>query len=850
MQNRSLSNKKIAYTEEMTQLTDMLLDAASDLLDGTYRMLIKEISSELIRNGSTAGFDAARDILYEHQKSVLILNNILNEAQQQLEWLEITQQRRDKYTPHWWEETTDSLKKAFESNPEIATLLWMADYLEALIDWELSACQRIAAATYPFPDSLRGYALQIQLNDQAIQSGDYPSALPMLENLLDLFTESDFLENNILVALLAIFIGRIYQFRLEELTNANKFFQMAAHLIPDDGRPLAAKGVLVLTGDQPDFDLAKQLFTVALDKSPDMADAYVGMAILAETRSRWKESDDWYLKSIQTVVDEPNLLIAINKLLSPGSGRLYLHLARQLIQSDELDSALLSVRICRELSFQDGTSYPLRFAIALEADIRLAMIDNGLEEEEKKAVANLYLEAGKRHYWNKEALQAIDLLEKVEGLQPSIAETYIYHADALRIANHKQAFPYYQSKEKVWESLEVWGKGIELVGRLEKHQAWYYFVLANIEHVLDRIDGVGLKPHRWQALLACEQAVLVDNENGAAWENLCNELNHQNLYENAKRAIRKSLEIDENNSQTLIEYLSLLINTGDFTEAEKMYRRVNSQETLSESHQVYYSTWLAMIESYQGKYTSALKRVESALESFPNNTFINTLYIDILRKQGDFVRAREISERIWDQRENPEFNPQTITFAILAFNLGYFSKTIELVKPYLDIASYRVEAHLLTALSYLALGDMDELNLISEHVQTAIDLADNVRSLIDIQEELDIFVERARQENWGHKDEIVAWINHPEGTRELIEAKRQSLKLDSSSAWREYQSLLTNPVLGLPGSFSWLAAQAGLGRLNLEAGTILDAKENYQAMLPYAESFRELPRALEKFGLS
>jgi hypothetical protein len=508
---------------------------------------------------------------------------------------------------------------------------------------------------------------------------------------------------------------------------------------------------------------------------------------------------------------------------------------------------LCAALICQELSFQDGSSYPLRFAIAMEADIRLAMVEDGLEEEEKIEIANLYLEAGKRHYWSREAVQAIDLFKKVEDLQPSIAETYIYLADTLRISNHKQTYPYYQSKGKAWKSLEIWNKGIERVGKLEKQQAWYYFVLASIEHVLDRIAGEGLEPHRWQALLACEQAVLVDHENSAAWEKLCSELTYQSLYENAKHAIRKSLDLDENNPQTLIQYLSVLIDTGDFTEAEKIYNSIDGHEAIPESDLLYYSTWLAMIETYQGKYSKALERLEAALERFPNNLFINSLYIEVYRLQGDFERAREISERIWDQRENPDYNPKSRWFAILAFYLGYFPKVIEIIEPYLDIASYRQEANLIYALAYLALGDKDKLELVSKHFLDSIDLANNMRGLIDIDNELTLIEERAQHENWGNKDEIIAWINRPEGPRELVEAKRESLKLYSSSPLQEYQSLLANPILGLPGSLSWLAAQAGLGRLNLEAGAIIDAKENYQAMLPYAESFRELSRALEQF---
>jgi tetratricopeptide (TPR) repeat protein len=849
IQKSSPSNEKMALMEEMKQITDLLHGLTLDALDGTYRQLIEEISRDVVACGSADGFDAAREILDGHWLSLQLLNQVLIEAMDLLQRLEVTRQQRDKYSSNWWEQTTVSLQEAFRDNPEIATLLWMKDYVEALIDWELSACQQLAAATYPFPDSLRGYALQIQLNDNAIQNGDYASALPMLENLLEIFTEPVYFDCKTQAALLSIFIGRIYQFRLDDPVKAYKFFQNAAHLIPDDGRPLAAKGVLRLTGDEVDFDSANHLFNVAMDKSPDEPDAFVGKAILAEARSRWKEADDWYQKSIQAVVDEPNLLIALNKLLAPGSGRLYLHLTRQLMQNDELEIALNAVRICRELSFQDGTSYPLRFAIALEADIRLAMVEDGLGEEEKNEVANLYLEAGKRYYWNRDALQAIELFEKVEDLQPSISETCFYLADALRVANHKQTFPYYQSKEKAQESLEIWNKGIERVGRLEKSQAWYYFILANIEHVLDRVDGVGLKPHRWRALLACEQAVLVDDEDEAAWEKLCNELNHQNLYENAKHAIRKSLELNENNPQTLIEYTSLLINTGNFTEAEEVYSKVNSLETLTEDQKVYYSTWLAMIEAYQERYSNALERIEFALERFPYNTFINTLCIDVYRMQGDFVNAREIAERIWNQRENPEFNPKSFVFAIMAYILGYFSEAIGIAKPYLDVASRRGDANLLTAVSYLAHGDMDKLDLINGLTQNAIKLANDVRSLIDIDQEFTLLEDRARQENYDHEEEIAAWLNRPEGPRELVEAKRQSLNLDASSPRLEYRTLLTDEVLGLPGSPSWLAAHAGLGRLNLEIGEVLDAKDNYQAMLPYVESFRELPRALEKVGL-
>ena len=836
------TNHSQGYTEEIVQLVTKLRSWGHDTVTETYRLLAEQISFELLEQ---TDFDPARAILEAHRQGSLQLGQALSEALDLLGNLETAVRRREKYSSLWWDQTMPALESAFSADPEAATRLWMATYVESLLDWELPASQRLAAVSHPFPRSLLPYVLQIRLGDQAIQSGDYSQAVPMLENLLEHISGLSEPERRLQAALLAVFIGRIYQYQNQDDEKAAQFFQRAVDLAPRDGRPLAAQAILALKDGESAWGQVNQLLSQAIELSPGEPETYIGKALLAEARNQWGEADSWYQKAIQSALDEPDLLTALGKLLAPGSGRLYLQAARHLVQAGDLDSALLAVTQAQDLPFEDATTYPLRIAQALEADIRLALAGEQPEDAEKIKIAGLYFEAAKRYYWSTEYLQSIDLFRKAEELDPTRAEIFFYHADALRVANYKLAPPYYESDERAWESLETWSKGMALSQGLSKDEAWVYLVRADIEDMLARLPSQVLGTHRWQALLACERGLMVSASTSALWSKLSNELNHQYLYENAKIAIRRALDLDKNNLENLIELLSLLINTGDFTQAGQVYQQVEAHSALTDANRLYYSSWLSMIQLYQGKYTEALENIQRALDQNPDDLWLISLRGDILRRKGDLIEARQSSEWIWNNRLNPPNLPNSSEIAWAAYHLGDFYDAKERITPRLQMASERQNAHQLISYCYLGLGDLEQAN---DHFQKALELVNDARTLIDISHDLNFVEARALRENWPNAQQVIAWINQPGGPKDLVQAKRQELESKITSPLKEYADVLQDPVLGQAGSDSWLCAQAGLGRLNLENGELAAARDAYLALQPYADQFREVKLGLHQVG--
>src|SRR4030095_3314540 len=259
-------------------------------------------------------------------------------------------------------------------------------------------------------------------------------------------------------------------------------FDRAASLVPQDGRPLAAKGHASLAQGESGWAEANRLFSRAIESSPQQPDGYVGKAMLAEARSQWAEADDWYKAAIREALDESDLAAFAGKMLAPGTGRLYLHIGHQLLEDGAPDRALAAVERCLELEMNDDSRYPARAALALQAGAMAAMHVEERSYEEKIKIANLYFEAGRYYSWNGEGQNAVDLFKKALSVDTTIKFRMFlfYLAGNLRVLSSSSKPPYYSSEQIVYESRDTWDEAMRLSGLVNADSAWVYVARAYI----------------------------------------------------------------------------------------------------------------------------------------------------------------------------------------------------------------------------------------------------------------------------------------------------------------------------------------------------------------------------------
>lgn len=833
--NRTNDSQLEALVADLRRLAD---DFGKREAEGqAYRLLAESLAKEISAAAARGeeSYASARQTVQAHQSLAARLHSTLDETLAGLDRLEQARLRREKYSERGVSQALEILKQIFEKDPGAGFQKWLAAYAQALVDWELDTCARLAGAPLPFPSEQFPYVLLIRHGDASLQAGDWPPALPMLDYLVGRLSESSAEEQRLLGALISIFIGRIHLSQ-ENGSAAGPAFERACSLAPADGRPLAAQGEASLARGDAGWAEANRLFSRAIEHSPDQPEGYAGKALLAEARQQWSEADEWYASAVQAALDEADLLHAVSKMLAPGTGRLYLHVARRLREDGALDRALAAVERSLELGWEDGTENPLRKALALKAEIVRDSSGPVLSPEETKRLADLFLEAGKSYHWNNEAQPAVELLRKARELDGRNPETLFYLADGVRTLTHKTTAPFYTSEELVRESLEIWQAGMALTERMDESSAWAYMARCEIEKQISRLPGEVRKDHFWQAIVYGEQALLL-GEHPAWWGSLSYSYNELDLYANMEHVTRKAEAAAPDDIQSLEERAKLLINTGRFDSAQELLDQLREHPGVEPQYLLLYQTWQAVKDFYQGNLQQALDNLKPSLETTPDDLWGISMRADVLRAMGREEEAKKDAQWVWDQRGDPKFKDQDVDFFHAAFVLGRIRESLELAQPFLESGSAdeRFDASLTTGLGSLILGDAGAAEPLLER---ALMLATNRRLALHMIRELENLLRRPPQEAGASR-----LLTH---FLERARARESRLKSYEVDPVKELEEVRDSEVTGRRGSWSWLAAQAGLGRLHLEAGRPEAAAQAYLELSDFPEQVPEARTGLDK----
>lgn len=803
----------------------------------SYRLLAEAVAKEIAAAAARdeEGYASARQTVQAHQSLAALLHTTLDEMLATLDRLEQARLRREKYSERGVTQALDTLKQVFEKDPGAGFQKWLAAYAQALVDWELETCGRLANAPLPFPSGQFPYVLLVRHGDTSLQAGDWMPALPMLDYLAGRLADSTSEGERLLGALISIFNGRIHLLQANR-SAADQAFERACNLAPGDGRPLAAQGEASLASGDSGWAEANRLFSRAIERSPDQPEGYVGKALLAEARRQWSEADKWYQDAIQAALDEADLLHALSRMLAPGSGRLYLHVARRLREDGALDRALAAVERSLELPWEDGTENPLRPAMALKAQIALDSSGPDLPPEEAKRIADLFLEAGKRYHWNNEAQASIDLLRKAHDLDGRNPETLFYLADNLRTLSHKSTAPFYTSEEAVRECLDLWLAGMALTERVDTEGAWIYVARCEIEKQVARLPGEVRKDHYWQAIVYSEQALLL-GEHPSWWRSLSHSYNEMALYGNMEHVSCKASADAPDDVLILEERAKALINTGRFESVQEVLDQLMQHAEVEPRTKLVYLTWQAFRDYCLGSFQQALDNLRPYLDAVPDDLWTISLRAEVYRAMGRDEDARKDAQWVWDHRTDPRFKDEDISFIRSAFQTGRLKESLDLAKPFLKSGSAdeRFDASLVSGLGSLMLGEVEAAE---RFLERALALISNRRTALQMIRDLQGVLQRPSEA--GGASDIV--------TRFLDRARAREIQLKSyeGNPVKELEEVLADPATGQRGSWSWLAAQSGLGRLHLEAGRSDAARQAYLELSDYADRVPEARTGLDR----
>jgi tetratricopeptide (TPR) repeat protein len=812
-----------------------------EMSDLSVALVVEKISAASEEKDYGSVKTAIKQQIYDARKWQEILQELLSEVEK----LETRRAKRDLCSDRWWQEKQEALHETFDRDPQQGQDEWLGTFAEALIAWELDICEKLVSESFPFPSQMTEMIPRFQAGIQAIKREQYPQALPMLNHLVKVQSAHGRqpVWDDVSQTTLLVFVGRIYLYKISQPEEALKFFEQAKQLTPNYGLSDAARGEYFRQKGSSEEALSS--FQEALSKSNTLPDGYIGMGLYAEDQGWWDEVEDWYGRAINQVEDEKNPVDALSKLLMPADGNLLLQLAR-ILQENQPTAALQAVNRAIQIGIQGEGSYPQRWAYQLKGEI-LEQLEQSLEAVEA------YYEAGKQLYWSGDYDSAIAEFEKLLHLNPDYVMAYWYLADALLVQSYTQDLPYVD-REKLQQSLDRWnqGKGIALP---DVKGSWAYVIRARISERLSLLEAQATADrYIWESLGYVERALLLDDQEFYRLSTLGRYYRWLGVNFNALYITQKATDLKPDEPSVQEDRAGILINVGEYESA------ISLVEQLQEKYPAYpmYDGWRAIICYYQGDYNTSLELIQKGVDKYPEDLWYRMIQADAYRMEGQKLQAYESYAKVWEKRNSPNYPQEQTTFASAAYNLYLLDdpgdrtlvdEAIQLYTSVLNLRTQACNAHLQLTLCYLITSDFTASE---QHFTDGLDLVTNRRELDNLSIELS-FLEEILPAKDHPPQNTAAMLEQLQKFKAAVTAKRKELEnqqgvaLDErKAAIAELTHLLNQEPESQVGSQSWLAIEAGLGRLYLEENQLEQAEIAYRQLQKYLDQFPEARLGLEK----
>lgn len=816
--------------ESVPNLSEVIANIVGKAQASGYQDWLKELIATSMHDAfaatamQTDDYSTVIAVIQQSIQDVEKWKIILQEVLRQVEELEASQARQVQYSERWWQWKQKTLYETLQNDPLKGLYQWLRTYAKALIAWELGMCEKLANEPFPFPLQAVDVPTLFQKGTQAIIDEKYQQALDMLACLTKAASMSQL--DNILKkserATLLVFMGRIFLYKISDSEAALNFFEQAQKLAPENGRPNAALGEYYRLKNE--REKAMWFYKQAIELSSKQPDGYIGKGLLYEDQELWDEADDCYEEAMEVVREGRDIEVALNKLIAPISGNVYLQLARVYKKRQDLERALQAVTRALSMGIKDQGEYPERIGYRLQGEI-LELLERRTE------AAQAHFEAGRRFGWRNELTLAVEILTHANELNPSYIPIYWQLSETLRISSY-QMTPPYVDQELIKKSLATWEQGYTIEPPSSDY-SWAYIVRALINEQLARLPNAQQWALWWEAITYVERAIVLSKANYKNWIFLGRYYRFLRTDANALQATSKAIDYDPDDLDALDERAAILANVGEFDAAEEVIAKRQKME-----ENIWIDAVKAFILIHKGSYKEALEILQRVLQATPDEIWYHSLRGLCYLMLDEPQRAREDYEWIWNHfNESDSYNQAEYGWA--AYNLGKIDEAIKIFNKKRNDPIGVGNTYWDLGLCYLTRGD---LLLGEENLERGIARLRNVRELDGLLNQ-DIYIIEKSSANWLHGAqirEVLARIKEKMKARRNKVMRRTSVEEELKEVIKRY-SRKEGKI-----NWYWIGVQAGLARFYREKKRWSEAAEVYLLLQREGKRFPEAHYGLEK----
>lgn len=447
--------------------------------------------------------------------------------------------------------------------------------------------------------------------------------------------------------------------------------------------------------------------------------------------------------------------------------------------------------------------------------------------------------AGAGYTWRGEYETAAELLSMAHAQDPADPLICWQWTDALRMLS-AEAREKDRKRDYLKQSLRVW----ERITRRQLPDAansWPYTTRALLNELRADLETAADWPLWWEALAYLERALLLNDGDAYTWAYL-GRFNRLLLLEaNSLQATAKAFELAPDNLLVLEERMSILADTGRFSEAETC---MQAYEALSPD-----SEWLKGVRAFillqTGQYAAAKKVLDELISLAPDGLWYRELrMIAHLMLQAPRLAEHDGSAILADTRSRDAANRNMAALAqyYLALIRGDAGLLDKAAQRFEALGSHPVDARVANrnlGFCSLARGDLGRGERL---LRASIGEAANLRELNEIRD-LDFAILRKFASEPPRAEKINRLLADLEA---LIPDRAQALAEPRPPLAELADALAALKNRGEPGSWPWIAAHAGQARLLGEEANWRDAGTAYRQLLEHPERFPEARHGLEK----
>jgi len=522
-----------------------------------------------------------------------------------------------------------------EQHSAEAAVAWAAEVVEALVRHELKAARQLVEG-YSDVDAISASAhREIARGIRRWMDGDTLAAADIANRLWETIGEEEWLPAETKIGL--VVLGATAEHQAGRIYEAATRLDAALQKLPTSATLAAERaGLSLMLGD---FDDSSEHARRAVELAPGNPEGYFHLGACSEQAGDTAEALELYKEGCAL-----SSILTLNRL---GTGATFLrvtgllHFARAR-RLDEISHVHESLRAIDD-ALAKGLNSADRCPDAPAHEFRAKLLSGiGRSHDATEAA----LKAGQEYLLNGAVQRALPLLERAWDAVPPIKDAGWHLAHALCVASWPSGISA-PDQECVKRAGRVWEEQVERCGFPTADQAWAYRVRASISELLGHAQDTDYMAACWEALVYIEKALVLDSSDAGNWGS-CSRLLRRLAMENAAlECADRGFELDPDNHEVLKERLALLLDSGQYADADEMRSRITGSDS---------DPWLlgahAWLLYHQNRYEEAIRALDRSLPEEYDPGWSLELRASCLVRVGRLSEARADLERLLDRDFN------------------------------------------------------------------------------------------------------------------------------------------------------------------------------------------------------